>query len=377
MGSTILYFFVAALLVAIGSAREVLHSKTLRHSCDISRGKWISDPSDPPYSESCRFIRDEQNCLENGRPDREYLHWRWKPYGCELPPFDPEKFLNVMTNKVFAFVGDSIVRNQKESLLCLLSKVEEPLLLPDDWNDAWLFQSYNFTVVMKRSQFLLRRRVIKPDVVELHLDDLDPHWTDMYHTYDYAAFGIGPWFDHRTLMLENGTIVGCHGCRTEGVPELGRYYAYRRALNLTFRYVIASDHKPFVIYRIHAPNHFEGGRWNVGGHCNRTLPLKEDDTTINFKEDERDVEYERISREEYAAATDVSRSKKNGVRLEMLDVFHLSLLRPDGHPDRYRGIGMEKKPADCLHWCTPGPVDTWNYLMMEVILKSKNMRSSS
>jgi hypothetical protein len=61
-----------------------------------------------------------------GRPDLEFLKWRWKPDGCDLPRFDQHKFFKVVTNKTLAFVGDSLARNHYQSLLCLLSKVRVP-----------------------------------------------------------------------------------------------------------------------------------------------------------------------------------------------------------------------------------------------------------
>lgn len=92
--------------------------------CDLFSGKWIQDASGPAYSNtSCSFISYPQDCLTNGRPDTGYLYWRWKPYDCNLSLMDARKFLNIMRNKSLAFIGDSICRNQTESLLCLLSKV--------------------------------------------------------------------------------------------------------------------------------------------------------------------------------------------------------------------------------------------------------------
>lgn len=62
--------------------------------------------------------------MMNGRPDMGYLQWRWKPYECELPPFDEVEFLGAMRNKAWGLIGDSILRNQVQSLICLLSKVD-------------------------------------------------------------------------------------------------------------------------------------------------------------------------------------------------------------------------------------------------------------
>ena len=93
--------------------------------CDIFTGQWIRDPSGPFYTnESCPFIESHQNCMKNGRPDSEYFYWRWKPRDCELPKFDPRRFLDSMRDKSWAFVGDSISRNHVQSLLCSLSQVK-------------------------------------------------------------------------------------------------------------------------------------------------------------------------------------------------------------------------------------------------------------
>lgn len=107
--------------------------------CDLFSGQWIGDPSGPAYTNmSCNFIEPPQNCLKNGRPDTSYLYWRWKPYGCELPQFDPFKFMDTIKDKSWAFIGDSIFRNHIQSMLCLLSKVHK------FWNSPFLFRLFRF-----------------------------------------------------------------------------------------------------------------------------------------------------------------------------------------------------------------------------------------
>lgn len=90
--------------------------------CDISRGQWIRDEDGAQYTNAtCYTIQEHQNCVKYGRPDMDFLKWRWKPEGCELPRFDPAWFLEVTRGKELAFVGDSLARNQMQSLM--LSKV--------------------------------------------------------------------------------------------------------------------------------------------------------------------------------------------------------------------------------------------------------------
>ena len=55
-------------------------------NCDISDGRWLKDNSYPHYkSGSCSFIDEQFNCIDNGRPDKDYQKLKWKPKGCTLP----------------------------------------------------------------------------------------------------------------------------------------------------------------------------------------------------------------------------------------------------------------------------------------------------
>lgn len=102
-----------------------INSMSFGKKCDIFRGEWVYDPNRLPFytNFTCPEIFDQQNCMKFGRPDSDFLKWRWKPAGCELPPFDALRFLELVNGKSMAFVGDSLARNQMQSLLCLLAAV--------------------------------------------------------------------------------------------------------------------------------------------------------------------------------------------------------------------------------------------------------------
>lgn len=92
--------------------------------CDIFSGEWVPNPKAPYYTNrTCWAIHEHQNCIKYGRPDSEFMKWKWKPNGCELPIFNPFQFLEIMRGKSMAFVGDSVGRNHMQSLICLLSRV--------------------------------------------------------------------------------------------------------------------------------------------------------------------------------------------------------------------------------------------------------------
>lgn len=95
-----------------------------REKCDIFNGEWVPNPDAPYYTNtSCWAIHEHQNCMKYGRPDSDFMKWKWKPYGCDLPVLNPFQFLDIVRGKSLAIVGDSVGRNQLQSIICLLSRV--------------------------------------------------------------------------------------------------------------------------------------------------------------------------------------------------------------------------------------------------------------
>ena len=60
--------------------------KTYSSNCDIYTGTWVYEDAQPVYNSStCPFAEPGFSCQDNGRPDADYLKWRWKPSGCDIP----------------------------------------------------------------------------------------------------------------------------------------------------------------------------------------------------------------------------------------------------------------------------------------------------
>ncbi|XVF33196.1 hypothetical protein REPUB_Repub17cG0147800 [Reevesia pubescens] len=374
----------SSLPVQASSSGDLLanESQTLPNvtaECDLFMGDWVPDPSAPAYTNaSCYAIESHQNCMRNGRPDSGYLYWRWNPRDCELPRFDPEKFLDFMRNKSWAFIGDSISRNHVQSLLCILSQVEQAVEVYHDEeyrSKRWHFPSHNFTLSVVWTPFLLKADIfedmngVSSSEIQLHLDKLDETWTERYKNFDYAVIAGGKWFLKTAIYHENNTVAGCHYCPGKNLTELGFDYAYRQALKSVLNFMTTSGHKAFVFLRTTTPDHFENGKWFSGGTCNRTAPFKEGEVGMkNVDAVMRDIELEEF---EKAASVGVEK----GVIMKLLDTTRLSLLRPDGHPGPYRQFQPFAKDRnakvqnDCLHWCLPGPIDSWNDLLMEMVIR--------
>ncbi|KAI3743965.1 hypothetical protein L1987_57037 [Smallanthus sonchifolius] len=345
--------------------------------CDIFTGEWVRDRTSPRYTNySCSTIEPHQNCMKNGRPDSDYIHWRWSPFDCSLPIFDPKMFLHYMRNKSMAFIGDSISRNHVQSLLCILSQVEEAIEVYHDEeyrSKRWFFGSYNFTLSVIWSPFLLKANIFEDNdghssgAIELHLDELNSVWANEFSNFNYIMISGGKWFLKTAIYYENNTIIGCHNCNKENLTETTFDYAYRKALRTALGFITNPSHKVYTFLRTTTPDHFENGEWNTGGYCNRTAPFK--DGEVNLRDVDmimRDIELEEFEN---------AKEFMNRPGLRLFDTTRLSLLRPDGHPGPYRGFhpfdGKDRDvhvQNDCLHWCLPGPIDSWNDLMMSLLL---------
>lgn len=349
--------------------------------CDLFNGDWIRNEAGPAYTnESCSLIENHQNCMKNGRPDTGYLYWKWKPRECNLPDFNAKRFLEMMRNKSWALIGDSITRNHVQSLLCILSKVEQAVEVYRDAeykSKRWYFPLHNFTVSVIWSPFLVKAAIFEDNdgvsaaESKLHLDKLDEKWTKQFHQWDYMIFSSGKWFIKTAIYYENNTVSGCHYCANKTIKSIGYNFAYQQVLKSVFNFILESNYKGMIFYRTTTPDHFEGGMWNSGGTCRRTEPAKEGEYELNeLIQILRDVELEEFANVE-------ARALEKGVNLKLLDLIRLTLTRPDGHPGPYRHFQPFAKDEnakvvrDCLHWCLPGPIDSWNDVIMEMILNRR------
>ncbi|XP_041004235.1 protein trichome birefringence-like 19 [Juglans microcarpa x Juglans regia] len=352
-----------------------LRSIGFHKECDIFIGKWVPFPRGPYYTNAtCSLITDQQNCIKFGRPDTEFMKWRWKPDDCELPLFDAVQFLELLRGKSLAFVGDSVGRNQMESLLCLLASVVYPEDISYNMSDTdfkrWFYADYNFTLATLWSPYLVKAGDADPSghssnsIMNLYLDKVDEAWAAEITKFDYVIISAGQWFFRPLMLYENGQLIGCHKCQKENVTDLIAYYAYRKAFRTAFRTLLnLKDYKGVTFLRTFSPAHFENGDWNNGGSCVRTRPY----TKEEFKVDRYYIMkmYSTQEEEQRAAAKE---GKERGLQFRLLNTTEVMLLRPDGHPNR---LGHSRHGnvtiADCVHWCLPGPIDTWNEFLLYML----------
>ncbi|CDP05671.1 unnamed protein product [Coffea canephora] len=348
--------------------------------CDLYAGKWVYDSTGPLYTNSsCPVLTQMQNCQGNGRPDKEYENWRWKPAQCNLPQFDAMKFLELMSGKTLAFVGDSVARNQMESLLCILWQVEVPKNRGNKKMQRYYFRSTSTMIVRIWSSWLVHQTPEPFDfaptgVDKLHLDLPDERFMEFVPNFDVIVLSSGHWFAKKSVYILNNEIVGGQ----LWWPDKSRQMKVNNvdAFGISVETIVTAmlkhpNYTGLTILRSFSPDHYEGGAWNTGGSCTgKEKPAVDKDLVENG--------FTNIMHEKQVAGFNKAIKKQtNKSKAILMDITKAFSYRHDGHPGPYRSPDPNKitkrgpdgrpPPQDCLHWCMPGPVDTWNELVFEIL----------
>ncbi|KAL3652923.1 hypothetical protein CASFOL_002604 [Castilleja foliolosa] len=340
------------------SIRHKIDEKN-EEKCDITKGRWVFEESYPLYTNvTCPFIDEGFNCQSNGRLDKDYMKWRWQPQDCDIPRFNAAKMLELIRGKRLVFVGDSINRNQWESMLCLLmGGVKDPKkvyevrgrkITKERGNYCFKFEDYKCTVEFYVSHFLVhetKAKLGRKKTQTLRIDTIDKG-SSRWRGADILVFNTAHWWSHSKTKA--GINYYQEGDQVHS--RLNVTKAFQRALSTWASWIdkYTDPHKTRIFFRSSSPAHFSGGLWNMGGHCKEAFrPINE---TFNSNYPEKNMIVEEIIGQ-----------MKNTVTL--LNITRLSDYRPDAHPSKYGRKSVNPGVQDCSHWCLPGVPDSWNELL--------------
>ncbi|KAI9114036.1 hypothetical protein K1719_015287 [Acacia pycnantha] len=299
-------------------------SPQTQYGQNISRKEWLSTMW------ACRVTQ---------RPDFSYEGFHWQPQNCDVPEFDRFAFLRKMQDKTIAFIGDSLGRQQFQSLMCMASGgkpspevknvgYEYGLIKrrgaprPDGW--AYRFPKTNTTILYYWSSTLcdLQPLNISDSLtnVAMHLDRPPDYMKRFLHHFDVLILNTGHHWNPGKVSANRWVLY------VDGKPNEDEKLAQMEiAKNFTVFSVLKwlnsqlpSHPRLRAFFRTISPRHFSNGDWNTGGSCDNEVPL--------------------------------SHGK----------------LRDEAHISRHSTRGI-LNASDCLHWCLPGIPDTWNELLVALI----------
>ncbi|VAI93577.1 hypothetical protein VPH35_132960 [Triticum aestivum] len=344
--------------------------------CDYSDGKWVKDATTATlYGEDCPFLDPGFRCERNGRNDSSFRQWRWQPHGsCHLPKFNATDMLERSRNGRIVFAGDSIGRNQWESMLCMLasavpnaSRIYEQSGKPLSRHKGYLsmiFLDYNLSVEYYRAPMLVMVDRILPVASNkgasvtrgaIRLDALPRHAT-RWAGADVLVLNTGHWWnEHKTIKSGNYFMVGNRFNMKMDIKE-----AFRLSLQTVKDWALSNprlSRSSYLFFRSYSPSHYDNGTWDTGGSCaDQRDPLM-------MTTGESDQEYSWINAMISSTARGTIRQQMSN-RVVFLNITHMTWLRRDGHPSRHREPGTPPDaPEDCSHWCLPGVPDAWNQVM--------------
>ncbi|KAL7252687.1 hypothetical protein ACSBR1_007284 [Camellia fascicularis] len=320
-------------------------------SCDFSYGKWVYDQSYPLYDSNCPYLSTAVTCKKNGRPDSDYEKWKWKPHKCSIPRFDALEFLGKMRRKRIMLVGDSIMRNQWESLVCLVQSVVptgRKTVTYDGPRMAFHALDFQTSIEFSWAPLLVELKKEKGNKRVLHLDLIEEN-AKYWRGADVLVFDSAHWWTHSDKMSSWDYVMEGNNA----YKNLNPMVAYEKGLVTWAKWVDLNlePRNTRVIFRSMSPRHNRENGWKC---YNQREPLG------------------------FASHPHVPQQmiilkgvlKKMRFPVYLQDITTMSALRRDGHPSVYaKAVGEKQKQhlkdinSDCSHWCLPGVPDTWNEML--------------
>ena len=253
----------------------------------------------------------------------------------------------------------------------------------------FFFKSASVTIIRIWSSWLVKHNSEPFDyapqgIDKLFLDEPDEKVMKYLPTFDVVVLSSGHWFAKQSVYILNNEIVGGQLWWPDKSRPMKINNVAAFGISVETMFTALASHPNYTglsILRSYSPDHYEGGAWNTGGSCTgKVKPLAVGELVenrhINTMYEQQVIGFNRALKK----AT-------NGSKLMFMDITEAFKYRHDGHPGPFRNRDPNKitergpdgrpPPQDCLHWCMPGPVDTWNEILFEMIKQEYEGGSAS
>ncbi|KAJ9545049.1 hypothetical protein OSB04_024756 [Centaurea solstitialis] len=378
---------------------------SLTDTCDLFSGKWVHDNQShyPLYNEDeCPYLHgwrgfDPRLVQKGQRPYRPHLRYpaldwssgRFRGESMGWPsgqlmargrcPFDGKAIVERLRGIRLLFVGDSVNRNQWNSMMCMLhSSIPGKKRVSMGALNGTLYSfrasDYNISIDYYWAPMLVEsngddpsnhrhdHRTIRLKSIEKHAK----HWVDA----DILVFNTYLWWRLPLIKLlkSNGSLLGRPN---QMYYEVDNIRAYKMVLQTWSRWVRTHiDHsKTKMFFMGLTATHSRATDW--GGNKNEGCygeiePVMDD----QFWESGTDQKMLRI------LESLLNKLQSKGVNVKLINITQLTQCRKDAHPSVHRKLwrplteDQKRNPqraSDCTHWCLPGVPDIWNELLLAYI----------
>eukprot|EP00271_Cylindrocystis_brebissonii_P005786 TRINITY_DN1806_c0_g1_i1.p1 TRINITY_DN1806_c0_g1~~TRINITY_DN1806_c0_g1_i1.p1 ORF type:complete len:484 (-),score=100.13 TRINITY_DN1806_c0_g1_i1:916-2367(-) len=349
-------------------SRDAVESFRQNLQC-INQGEWAeyTTPRPLPWNPTGKGFGCDQDLVKSGRgvagekadaialsgqgewKVRQSLQYEWVTPNCTWERFDPVRFCRYLgpRNTQILVVGDSIQYQFFQALqfnLWMLNKTYIQDLFPDGCPPDWVVSSEPSKKICYGFKFCSAVDGLPEgpgvDVRFARNDFLT--MADTRHREKSAVYG--PWWTRVEEWNPDVVVLnrGAHWAPNED---------YRFELQRSVKWLREKLPNALLIFRSTPAGHIDCMRYDK--------PLK--------KAMNPDILPYRWGKfpEQNAIAKEVI----EGVGGVFMDVDIITLLRADGHI----GLGADRRliSPDCLHYCLPGPEDTWVQLLGNILLQTR------
>ncbi|KZV20739.1 protein trichome birefringence-like 36, partial [Dorcoceras hygrometricum] len=303
---------------------------------------------------TCPYLSTAVACRKNGRPDSDYEKWRWKPDACSLPRFDSLDFLGKMRRKRIMLVGDSIMRNQWESLVCLVQSVipnARKTVIYNGPTMSFLALDFEMSIEFCWAPFLVELRRGEGNKRILHLDLIEEN-AKYWRGVDVLVFDSAHWWTHSSTWSSWDYVMQGNKFYEHMSPMI----AYQKALTKWASWIDLNldPRRSRVFFRSMSPRH------------NRKWPemLRSEDAvrTCEPPSCPGTVASPTRSAAKYGVSSMYSRYNDNVHSQKRWASFYLRPSMGEKNNDR-----LKDPTSDCSHWCLPGVPDAWNEILSALL----------